>query len=101
MARIAGGPAPARDCHGPSDQETAVHDQELADLREQLVGALTEAFEREMRRGTQRIDDTGAPFGRFVRAESEKITTRRDRLSAIEADILGLQTELDADRAAS
>jgi small GTP-binding protein len=67
----------------------------LADLRERLVSALSDAFDREMRRGTGRIDDTVAPFARFVRAETEKITTRRERLGVIETDILGLQGELE------
>ncbi|HEX6385872.1 MAG TPA: hypothetical protein VF177_14475, partial [Anaerolineae bacterium] len=55
---------------------------------------LTEQFEREMRRGSQRIEDTIAPFTRFVRAESDKITAQREALVELEAHIVGLQAQL-------
>jgi hypothetical protein len=37
------------------------------------VGGLTSQFDREMRRGIQRIEDTVPPYGRFVRAERQKL----------------------------
>ncbi|MFQ5419868.1 MAG: dynamin family protein, partial [Anaerolineae bacterium] len=48
-------------------------EEKLAELRGKLVSSLTEQFDREMRRSAQRIEDTIAPFSRFVRAEQEKI----------------------------
>ncbi|MCA9929029.1 MAG: dynamin family protein, partial [Anaerolineales bacterium] len=63
--------------------------QELADklnaLRDKLVNSLTEQFEREMRRSAQRVEDTVAPFSRFVRAESEKYTNQQNGLEELEA----------------
>ena len=67
----------------------------LARLREDLVSGLSDAFERETRRSVGRIDDTVAPFARFVRVETEKLTVRRDRLAGIETAIAALQAELD------
>jgi hypothetical protein len=72
--------------------------QEFADkldeLRTTLVGSLTTQFDREMRRSTARIEDTIAPFTRFVRAEEEKLTAQQDQLVELEAQITGLQTIL-------
>jgi ABC-type multidrug transport system fused ATPase/permease subunit len=69
--------------------------EKLADLRGRLVSALTEQFEREMRRSTQRVEDAVAPFSRFVRAETDKIEAQRQGLVELEAHILGLQRQLD------
>jgi len=80
---------PARRRKGKQELET-----KLGELRQKLVSSLTEQFEREMRRSTQRIEDTVAPYARFVRAETDKITGQHDRLAAIEAHMLGLQSQL-------
>ena len=73
--------------------------QKLATLRHKLVTNLTEQFEREMRRGAQRIEDTVAPFARFVRAEEEKLTEQRDVLEELEAHLLGLRRYLEGGEA--
>lgn len=70
--------------------------QKLADLREELMSSLREQFERELRRSTQRVQDTVAPFARFVRAEKEKLESERDELAELEAHILSLKRQLDA-----
>ncbi len=72
--------------------------EKLVDLRDKLVSSLTEQFDREMRRGTQRIEDTVAPFGRFVRAEFDKISEQRDDLTEMEAHIIGLQAQLKSEK---
>ncbi|MFW6062655.1 MAG: hypothetical protein ACOC9V_00620, partial [Chloroflexota bacterium] len=59
------------------------------------MSSLTEQFEREMRRSAQRVDDTVAPFARFVRAEQEKLEAERDELAELEAHITGLRRQLD------
>ena len=68
--------------------------EKLNELRTTLVDSLTSQFEREMRRNTQRIEDTIAPFTRFVRAEEEKLTAQQDQLAELESQISGLQTIL-------
>jgi len=68
--------------------------EKLNELRTTLVGSLTTQFDREMRRSTQRIEDTIAPFTRFVRAEEEKLTAQQNELAELEAHIIGLQTIL-------
>lgn len=69
--------------------------QKLAELRQKLMSSLTEQFEREMRRSAQRVEDTVAPFARFVRAEQEKLEAERDELAELEAHITGLRRQLD------
>jgi hypothetical protein len=69
-------------------------EEKLADLRQRLMSGLTEQFNREMERGARRIEDTVAPFARFVRAEQEKIGKQHERLVELEAHIMGLQAHL-------
>jgi uncharacterized membrane protein YuzA (DUF378 family) len=68
--------------------------QKLADLKSRLMTGLTEQFEREMRRGVQRIEDAVAPYSRFIRAEKENIAHRQDQFKALESRIGGLQNQL-------
>ncbi|MEW6672369.1 MAG: dynamin family protein [Thermodesulfobacteriota bacterium] len=68
--------------------------QKLADLREKLMTGLSEQFDREIRRGVQRIEDAVAPYSRFIRAEKENIAQRRDQFKALEGRIGGLQDQL-------
>jgi len=69
--------------------------EKLEELRLNLVNSLTEQFDREMRRSTQRIEETVAPFARFVRAETDKLKVQHDSLVEIEAHITGLQGQLN------
>ena len=69
-------------------------EEKLNELRRKLMSGLTEQFEREMQRGTRRIEDTVAPFARFVRAEQDKIGTQHGKLVELEAHITGLQAHL-------
>ncbi|PID84982.1 MAG: dynamin [Chloroflexi bacterium] len=69
--------------------------EKLAELRHTLVNSLTRQFDREMRHSTERIEDTVAPFTRFVRAETDKLTAQHDTLVEIEAHIIGLQGQIN------
>lgn len=68
--------------------------EKLSELRQKLVSGLTEQFNREMRRGAQRVEDTVSPFARFVRAEKDKITKQQGELAELEAHLIGLQAQL-------
>lgn len=70
-------------------------ESKMADLRQRLMTSLTEQFEREMRRGAQRIEDTIAPFTRFVRAENDKLSGQKEELTEIEAHITSIQSQLN------
>ena len=68
----------------------------LESMRAELVSTLRNHFQREMRRSAQRIEDTVAPFSRFVRAEKEKVEGHREVLSELEGRIEGLLKESEA-----
>lgn len=70
-------------------------EQKLADLRRQLINNLTEQFNREMRRAFQRIDNSIAPFSRFVRAEKDRLTEQEKQLTELESHILSLRAQLE------
>ena len=67
----------------------------LTDLRTKLVSNLEQQFDREMHRSTQRIEDTIAPFDRFVRSERDRLTTRQKTLQDLSAEIVDLTRRLE------
>jgi small GTP-binding protein len=68
----------------------------LEAMRAELISTLRSHFETEMRRSTQRIEDTVAPFSRFVRAEKEKIGDHRKALIELETELEGLLDQAEA-----
>lgn len=68
----------------------------LAELRQKLVTSLDDQFEREMRHSAERIEDTVAPFSRFVRSETDRIAGQRDQLRELKAHINDLQHSLES-----
>ncbi len=73
----------------------------LEDLRTRLVGNLEQQFEREMRRGAQRIEDTIAPFDRFVRAERDRLGKQQTTLQELGATVADLQRALRAEKSSA
>ena len=57
--------------------------QKIATLRRELMAALTAHFDREAARGQKRLAETIAPYTRFVRSESERLTGERDQLGKL------------------
>lgn len=68
--------------------------EKLDDLRRRLVGNLEQQFEREMRRSAQRIEDTIAPFDRFVRSERDRLTSRQTTLQELSTTVSDLTRQL-------
>ncbi len=69
--------------------------EKLTDLRTRLVSNLEQQFDREMRRSTQRIEDTIAPFDRFVRSERDRLTKRQSSLQSLSGEISDLIRHLE------
>jgi small GTP-binding protein len=65
--------------------------KKIATLRRELMSALTAHFDREAERGQHRLAETIAPYTRFVRSESERLTGERDELAAL-SDRIGEMT---------
>ena len=57
--------------------------QKIATLRRVLMEALTTHFDREAERGRHRLDETIAPYTRFVRSESERLESDQGALSGL------------------
>lgn len=66
----------------------------LNDMRQKLVSSLEQQFEREMQRSTQRIEETVAPFGRFVRAEQDRLTAQQAQLQSLSTQISDLMHQI-------
>jgi len=57
--------------------------EKISTLRTELMAALTGHFEKEAERGRHRLDETIAPYTRFVRSESDKLTGERAALHGL------------------
>jgi hypothetical protein len=55
---------------------------------------LTDQFDREMRRSTQRIEDVVAPYARFVCAERDKLESQQATLGDAKERITSLRQQL-------
>jgi hypothetical protein len=70
--------------------------QKLGTLRTQLMTGLTGHFEKEAARGRRRLEETIAPYTRFVRAESERLGGQRDRLEGLTERVGELQARVSS-----
>ncbi len=65
-------------------------------MREKLTTALQAQFKSELDRILQRIDNTIAPYTRFVRAERSKLLDSQTELEELQGSLKRLQGEVDA-----
>ncbi|MBC8332892.1 MAG: dynamin family protein [Anaerolineae bacterium] len=66
----------------------------VAEMRHQLTKALRGHFDKEIERSLQHINDTVAPYTRFVRAERNKNTDVQETLQTIQNGLSRLQTQI-------
>jgi hypothetical protein len=66
------------------------------DLRDQLHQVLSDAFQREVERATERLRETVAPYGRFVRSEHGRLRTVRKELDAITVELRRLRARVES-----
>jgi hypothetical protein len=67
----------------------------IESMQQQLVGALTAQFDREVEQSMARVRDAVAPYTRFVAAEQLRLNTTRDALRAAEQELGGLQRRVE------
>ncbi|MEZ5417161.1 MAG: dynamin family protein [Vicinamibacterales bacterium] len=67
----------------------------LASLRQQLMGALTAQFQREIDRSVRRVEDGIAPYVHFVEGERDALSERRDELASLEARLARFKSDLE------
>lgn len=68
----------------------------LTTLREQLMGALTTQFQRELERSTGRVEEGIAPYVQFVEGERTALAARQQELASIDARLNRLAAEVEA-----
>lgn len=78
----------------PAKRRRAKNDlsEKLEDLRQRLMKAMGDEFERELTRSLQRVREAIVPYTRFVRAEQQK-------LNRVEGELDGIVSELGQLRA--
>jgi hypothetical protein len=64
-------------------------------LREQLTGAMREAFERELAQSLERIRNALAPYERFARVEHDRAAQLERALAASRADLAALRARVE------
>ncbi len=68
--------------------------EKVSAMRAQLLRALRTHFEQEIERSLQHINETIAPYTRFVRAEREQNTSARERLQEIDRALGRLEGQI-------
>ena len=63
-------------------------------MREQLMGALTGQFDREVERSAQKVQEAVGPYTRFVRSERERLVSTRDELRRIRTELERLKAAI-------
>jgi hypothetical protein len=70
--------------------------ERIARLRSELMAALTTHFEKEADRGRLRLEDTIAPYTRFVRSESARLSGERDELASLSERVSEMTARVSA-----
>ena len=65
-------------------------------LRQRFVAALRSGFERELEASQKRVQDAIAPFGRHVRAESERVRGQAHEVGSRRKDVDALRAQVTA-----
>jgi len=81
----------------PASRRKAKRDlhERLANLRANLVSALSMEFKKEMRRSVGRIEEAIAPYSRFVRAETARAEQVMEDLGEASIESEGLRSEIE------
>ena len=67
----------------------------IAEMRDQLIQALMSHFQKEIDRSLQHMEETIAPYTRFVRAERTKNLDAQNTLEKIQNNLIRLQARID------
>jgi hypothetical protein len=70
--------------------------EKIAAMRTRLSSAIRTEFESETTRSGQRIRESIAPYARFVRAESEKLTSAKAELGRYRGELQAMQSRIEA-----
>ena len=71
-------------------------EEKIAAMRTELMATLTAQFDREIERSLRRIDESVAPYTRFIRAERSRLHDSREELGRIAEGLARLRTQVEA-----
>ncbi|HET7697106.1 MAG TPA: hypothetical protein VFK57_15450, partial [Vicinamibacterales bacterium] len=77
------------------NQAKAAMRAKVADVRARLSNALRTQFKEEIARSTARMNDSIAPYSRFVRSEGDKLRDTETRLTALRGDLERIRQRVD------
>ncbi len=82
----------------PNRRHAAKRDlrEKIAAMREQLMSSLTAQFDREIEGSLRRIDESIAPYTRFVRAERDHLNAAREELAAVNQGLVRLRSRVES-----
>jgi small GTP-binding protein len=80
---------PARRKRAKQDFET-----KMEELRTRLHRSIAEQFHKELNNSLQRVQESIAPYTRFVRAEQKKTVATQEQLQRLNRDLLALKNEI-------
>lgn len=82
----------------PNKRRTAKKElhEKVEALRQQLMAALTEQFDREVERSFQRLNGSITSYTRFVKAEEKTIGEKEAEFTAIRTSMSDLRTEIES-----
>jgi len=69
--------------------------RKITEMRDQLVKALTSNFKDEIKRSLGHMEETIAPYTRFIRSEQEKILESKTKLEEIKVELTRLQAKIN------
>ena len=70
-----------------------LHDK-IGNMRQELMDALTNQFDRELQRSIRHIQAAIAPYTRFIRAEHDKLNANQSKLKKIEENLNKLEVQI-------
>ncbi len=70
--------------------------EKIADVRARLSTALRVQFQEEIGRSTERMQESIAPYSRFVRSEGDKLRETDERLTTLRSDLERIRQRVDA-----
>jgi small GTP-binding protein len=71
--------------------------RESEELRQRLIGAMTDQFTRQLAAALEGVRAAVAPYVRFVRAEHDRVTRFGDALRSLQGHLYAIRHDLEAD----
>lgn len=75
-------------------QAKQTFDQKMHELQTRLTVAMTEQFQKELKNSVARVQDSIAPYTRFVRAEQQRTQAAQESIAGLDQEIMQLEDQI-------